>query len=88
MRLWPAPVLLFACGTPCERYVDAVFDCYEAAGISAPAGADVGVQCPDNTTRPSNEHYACLHDAWAKGDCGSEAGLRQLHDQAAQCTPD
>ena len=73
---------LFACKSPCEKYVAAATDCAEAAGGSADVSADAACAEDDGS---ADEMFECMADAYDGADCSTAEGLLEAGLSSLEC---
>ena len=76
---------LFACSSPCEKYVDAAVDCAEAAGATSDVSADATCSGDDGS---NDEMFECMAEVYEGADCSSEEGFVEAAFSTLECAGD
>ena len=76
---------LFACSSPCEKYVAAATDCAEAAGATTDVSADAACADDDGS---GDEMFECMAEAYDGADCSTEEGLFEAALSSLECAGD
>jgi len=76
---------LFACSSPCEKYVDAASACADAAGAASDVSADAACADDDGS---NDEMFECMAEAYDGADCSTEEGLFEAALSSLECAGD